>query len=67
MKKIDRIILITLVVGVWGLIGTIWLKPSLVGAHGADGHTHMSYEVFGAAEEGHTHTCDVWGSTAECS
>ena len=78
MKTLDRIILIVLVVGVWGLVGTIWLKPANVNAH-ADGHTHDSYDVYGVAEEGHshdyadsyhthshTHTCDVSGSYAEC-
>ena len=54
MKTLDRIILIALVVGVWGLLGTIWLKPSNVDAH-ADGHTHYSFELFDVAEEGHSH------------
>ena len=54
MKTLDRIILIVLVVGVWGLVGTIWLKPSNVDAH-ADGHTHYSFELFDVAEEGHSH------------
>ena len=54
MKKLDRVILIALVIGVWGLIGTIWLKPSTVDAH-ADGHTHNSYDVYGVAEDGHSH------------
>ena len=54
MKTRDRIILIALVVGVWGLLGTIWLKPSNVDAH-ADGHTHYSFELFDVAEEGHSH------------
>jgi hypothetical protein len=54
MKKLDRIILIVLVIGVWGLIGTMWLKPSNVDAHD-DGHTHNSYEVYGVAEESHSH------------
>ena len=69
MKKLDRIILIVLVIGVWGLIGTMWLKPSNVDAHD-DGHTHNSYEVYGVAEEGHSHShdhyCDVDGDTAYC-
>ncbi len=69
MKRLDRIILIILAVGVWGLIATMWLKPSNVDAHD-DGHTHYEY-----AEEGHTHdyadssyshSCDVDGDTAEC-
>ena len=54
MKKLDRIILIVLVVGVWGLLGTVLLKPNTVDAH-ADGHTHASYEVYGVAEERHSH------------
>jgi hypothetical protein len=55
MKKLDRIILLVLAVGVWGLIGMMWLKPSNVDAH-ADGHTHESYELYGIAKGGHTHT-----------
>ena len=65
MKKLDRIFLIALVIGVWGLIGTMWLRPSNVDAH-ADGHTHDSYEVYGVAKKGHTHTCYVDGATANC-
>jgi hypothetical protein len=80
MKKLDRIFLIALVIGVWGLIGTMWLRPSNVDAH-ADGHTHDSYdvygiakkghthdsyEVYGVAKKGHTHTCYVDGDTANC-
>ena len=65
MKRLDRIILIVLAVGVWGLIGTMWLKPSNVDAHD-DGHTHFSHELHGVAEEGHSHTCDVDGDSAEC-
>ena len=78
MKRLDRIIMVVFLVGVWGLLGTIWLNPSNVDAH-ADGHTHDSYDVYGVAEEGHSHdyadsyhthrhshTCDVSGSYAEC-
>ena len=65
MKTLDRIILIALVVGVWGLLGTIWLKPSNVDAH-ADGHTHYSFELFDVAEEGHSHDCYVDGDYAHC-
>ena len=54
MKKLDRIILITLVAGVYGLIGTILIKPISVDAH-ADGHTHAAYDILGVAKEGHTH------------
>ena len=77
----DRIILIVLAVGVWGLLGTMWLKPSNVDAHddghahygihseeghSHDGHTHLSHELFGVAAKGHSHTCDVIGGYAEC-
>ena len=54
MKKLDRIILIALVVGVWGLLGIVLLKPNTVDAH-ADGHTHASYEVYGVADDNHSH------------
>ena len=54
MKRLDRIIMVVFLVGVWGLLGTIWLKPSNVDAH-ADGHTHYSFELFDVAEEGHSH------------
>ena len=54
MKRLDRIILIILAVGIWGLIGTMWLKPSNVDAH-ADGHIHYSFELFDVAEERHSH------------
>ena len=30
MKKTDRVILILLVIGVWGLIGTVWFKENIV-------------------------------------
>jgi hypothetical protein len=65
MKILDRIILIVLVIGIWGLIGTVWLNPTNVDAHD-DGHTPNSYEVYGVAEEGHSHTCDVDGSYSTC-
>ena len=65
MKTLDRIILIVLVVGVWGLVGTIWLKPSNVDAH-ADGHTHYSFELFGIAEEGHSHNYASRGHSHDC-
>ena len=74
MKRLDRIILIILAIGVWALVGTIQLKPSNVDAH-ADGHTHMSYEIYGIAEEGHSHdyadsshshNCYVDGEYASC-
>ena len=54
MKKIDRIILITLIVGLYGLIGIILIKPISVHAH-ADGHTHTGHDVLGVAKEGHKH------------
>ena len=54
MRTLDRILRITLVVGVWGLLAMMWIKPNSVDAH-ADGHTHDSYEVSGVAEEYHSH------------
>ena len=60
MKRLDRIILIILAVGIWGLIGTMWLKPSNVDAH-ADGHTHAAHDVLGVAKEGHTHVYAGFG------
>ena len=64
MKRQDRIILIILAIGIWGLIGTMWLKPSNVdahfGIHAEENHTH-DY-----ADRSHSHTCDVDGDTAEC-
>ena len=69
MKRLDRIILIILAVGVWGLIATMWLKPSNVDAHD-DGHTHYEYAEEGHshdyADSSHSHTCDVDGDTAYC-
>jgi hypothetical protein len=55
MKKLDRIILIALVVGVWGLLGTVLLKPNTVDAHADDNHSldyaeavhlHDTYDIF---------------------
>ena len=37
-------------IGIFGLIATIWLKPNNV-----DAHTHHAYEVLGVAKEDHTH------------
>ncbi len=69
MKRLDRIILIVLAVGIWGLIGTMWLKPSNVNAQD-DGHTHYEYAEEGHshdyADSSHSHSCDVDGDTAEC-
>jgi len=30
VKKTDRIILLFLIIGVWGLIGMLWFKPNIV-------------------------------------
>ena len=32
MQKTDRIFLLFLIIGIWGLIGTVWFKPNIVGA-----------------------------------
>ena len=39
MKILDRVILITLVIGVWVLIGTLRLRPNNVDTR-VDDHTH---------------------------
>ena len=54
MKNLDRIILIVLIIGIYGLIGTVLLKPISVNAH-TDGHSHVAHDVLGVAKEGHTH------------
>ena len=46
---LGRIILMTLVLKVFALTGTIWLKPENV-----DAHTHDAHNLLGVAE-GHTH------------
>jgi len=60
MEKRDRVILTFLPIGIWVLIGTIWLKPNSVNAHGP-GHNHYEY-----AEEGHSNTCYVDEKYATC-
>ena len=53
MKKTERIILIFLITGVWGLIGTLWFKPNFVGADGVknthnfakDEHKHSTNDI----------------------
>ena len=60
MKTRDRVILTFLTIGIWVLIGTIWLKPNSVNAHD-DGHTHFQY-----AQESHRHDCYVEGDYAFC-
>lgn len=30
MKKTDRIISLLLIIGIWGLVLTLWLKPNMV-------------------------------------
>ena len=54
MKQLDRIILITLIIVIYGLIGAVLVKPINVDAH-SDGHSHAAYDVLGVAKEGHTH------------
>lgn len=62
----DRLILIALIISIWALIGTIWLKPSDSFAH-ADGHTHDAWDIYGVAEEGHTHDYAVKRIVENCS
>ena len=54
MSKSDKFILITMIIGVYGLIVTMWLKPVSVGAQ-SDGHTHNAKDLFGVAKKGHSH------------
>ena len=51
MKTLDRIILIILVVGVWGLMGTIWLNPNVVNANDQV-HTHD--HIYAKIDHGHS-------------
>jgi hypothetical protein len=30
MQKTDRIILLFLIIGIWGIIGTLWFRPNIV-------------------------------------
>jgi hypothetical protein len=30
MQKTDRIIILFLIIGVWGVIGTLWFRPNIV-------------------------------------
>ncbi len=50
LNTVDRILLLALAFGVYAVLGTLWLQPTLTLAHD-DGHTH--YHQY--AEEGHGH------------
>jgi len=54
MRTINRIILITLIVGLYGLMTTIFIGQINVEAH-ANGHPHAVYEVLGVTKQGYTH------------
>ena len=53
MKKTDRIILLFLIIGVWGLIGTLWFRPNIVNAdtikntdnYAAKEHKHSTNDI----------------------
>ena len=53
MQKTDRIILLFLIIGIWGLIGTLWLRPNIVIANDkknnhnykADEHKHSTNDI----------------------
>ena len=30
MQKTDRIIILFLIIGIWGVIGTLWFRPNIV-------------------------------------
>ena len=54
MQKTDRTILLLLIIGVWGLIGTLWFRPNLVIANDikkthnyvAEAHKHSTNDIF---------------------
>ncbi len=54
MQKTDRIILLFLIFGVWGLIGTLWFRPNIVRADGikkthgyaTEEHKHSTNDIF---------------------
>ena len=54
MQKTDRIILLFLIFGVWGLIGTLWFRPNIVIAndkknthnYAAEEHKHSTNDIF---------------------
>ena len=49
----DRIILLFLIIGIWGLLGTLWFKPDLVSANDVinaqnfvkDKHKHSTNDI----------------------
>ena len=53
MQKTDRIILLFLLIGIWGLIGTLWFRPNIVIANDkknkhdykADEHKHSTNDI----------------------
>ena len=53
MQKIDRITSLFLIIGLWGLMGTLWLRPNIVIAddikktddYSAEGHKHSTNDI----------------------
>ena len=54
MQKTDQIILLSLIIGVWVLIGTLWFSPNAVIAddikstydYAAEEHKHSTNDIF---------------------
>ena len=53
MQKTDRIFLLFLIIGIWGLIGSLWFRPNIVIAndkknthpYAADEHKHSTNDI----------------------
>ena len=53
MQKIDRITSLFLIIGIWGLMGTLWLRPNIVTAddkknthnYAAKEHKHSTNDI----------------------
>jgi hypothetical protein len=53
MQKTDRIIILFLIIGIWGVIGTLWFRPNIVIAgdmkkmhnYITEGHKHNTSDI----------------------
>ena len=52
VKKTDRIILLLLIIGIWGFIGTLWFRPDIVAANAVNTrdnltgkHSHKTQDI----------------------
>ena len=54
MLKTDRIILLFLIVGIWGLIGSLWFRPNILIAdemknthdYAVEDHKHSTNDIY---------------------